>query len=54
MTPGSSTPGKNGFGNSKPNALTSQFGKMRSAPSVQPRYQSGWDAALTSAGSNGP
>ena len=46
----SSTPGKNGFGISKPNALISHPGMIRSAPSSQPMYQSGCDAAETCAG----
>ena len=54
MTPGSSTPGKNGLGISKPKARISQPGMRRSAPSSQPMYQSGCEAELTSAGSNGP
>ena len=44
MTPGSSTPGKNGFGISNPTMRISQGGMMRSAPSSQPMYQSGCDA----------
>ncbi len=54
MTPGSTAPGKNGLGTSNPKARTSHPGISRNAPSSQPMYQSGWDAALTSAGSNGP
>ena len=52
--PAISTAGKNGLGISKPKARISQLGKIRSAPSSQPMYQSGWLAALTSAGSKGP
>ena len=54
VTPASRTPGKKGLGISKPKARISQPGMIRSAPSSQPMYQSGWLAVDTSAGSNGP
>ena len=54
MIVASKTPGKNGFGISNPNARISHPGMMRNAPSSQPMYQSGCDAADTSAGLNGP
>ena len=54
VTPAMSTAGKNGLGTSNPKARISQLGKMRSAPSSQPMYQSGWLAELTLAGTNGP
>ena len=54
VSPASRTPGKNGLGISNPKARISHPGMMRSAPSSQPMYQSGWLAADTSDGSNGP
>src|SRR4051812_13062181 len=52
--PGMSTAGTNGLGGVYPNAGTSQAGHSRSAPSIQPTYQSGWAGAVTEPTSNGP
>jgi hypothetical protein len=42
------------LGISNPKLRISHPGMMRIAPSSQPMYQSGWLAADTRAGSNGP
>src|SRR4051812_34838588 len=52
--PGISTPGMNADGIVIPRIVGSIGGKIRSAPSSQPTYQSGCDGDETSDGSNGP
>ena len=37
-----------------PNRVGSQLGPIRSSPSSQPRYQSGWAGELTAEETNGP
>ena len=37
-----------------PSTRISQFGKMRSAPSIHPRYQSGWAGEDTVSARYGP
>ena len=54
MIPGKRTPGKNGFGITKPWKRNSHAGKIRSAPSVHPKYQSGCAGIVTFSGRNGP
>ena len=54
VIPGSSTAGKNGLGITWPKPRISHRGKIRSAPSIHPRYQSGWAGDDTDEGSNGP
>jgi hypothetical protein len=44
----------NGEGIVIPRIVGSKDGKIRSAPSSQPTYQSGWAGELTTAASNGP
>ena len=51
ISPGSTMIGRKTFQLSvKPNRWVSQPGMIRSAPSGQPMYQSGWEPAVTSAG----
>ena len=52
--PGITMPGMNGEGIVIPRIVGSKDGKIRSAPSSQPTYQSGWAGELTTAASNGP
>src|SRR3954471_23261859 len=52
--PGINTPGMNADGIVIPRIVGSKGGKMRSAPSSQPTYQSGCEGDETGDGSNGP
>ncbi len=52
--PGITMPGMNGEGIVIPRMVGSKDGKIRSAPSSQPTYQSGCAGELTTAASNGP
>ena len=52
--PGKTTPGQNTSEIVYPNTSTRHAGASRSAPSSHPMYQSGCEAVLTAAGSNGP
>src|SRR6187397_2326168 len=54
ITPGTTTPGMNGDGIVTPRIVGSNGGEIRSAPSSQPTYQSGWAGELTTVASNGP
>ena len=47
-------PGTNTAGIVIPRITGSNGGKIRSAPSSQPTYQSGWAGELTTDASNGP
>ena len=54
-SPISATPGMKTFiENVHPRMVHSHAGMIRSAPSSQPMYQSGWDPAVTWEGSYGP
>ena len=53
-TPGTTTPGMKAAGMVIPRITGSKGGKIRSAPSSQPTYQSGWAGDDTVAGSKGP
>ena len=54
VTPASSTAGKERVRDLVAEGADLPAGMMRSAPSSQPMYQSGWDAALTSPVRKGP
>src|SRR5580704_15185518 len=54
MSPGTRRPGKTGLAISWPKDRNSQWGHKRSEPSSQPRYQSGWEPAVTVYGVYGP
>src|SRR5688572_24188732 len=52
--PGMTTPGMNAEGRVTPKIVGSNGGQIRSEPSSQPRYQSGWAGEATTAASKGP
>ena len=54
MRPGRTTAGQKMAGMSRPPIWMSQPGIMRTAPSSQPMYQSGWAAVVASHGRYGP